>query len=197
MQLDASVNIAPQINFYNLRVSHWEPLIDPWDFSILASRNITTGLLAVTLLSRKRLEVNMTSTLIELAMTTMAVIDREGEQAFSKPRGHNAPFRIRNRTGYALTLWNEASEEKGKVETMDHGKEIPWRFEDWKSVREVRQELLPWLRRLSSDTGHRTSVIMSTTRCLSSSITIKLVFRTNGTSFGTSPSTERAKRSML
>lgn len=26
--------MTPFINYFNLRVSHWEPLMDPWEFSI-------------------------------------------------------------------------------------------------------------------------------------------------------------------
>lgn len=33
-QLDASVLIKPFINYFNLKVSHWEPLMDPWEFGV-------------------------------------------------------------------------------------------------------------------------------------------------------------------
>ena len=37
LQLDASVMIKPFINYFNLKVSHWEPLMDPWEFAVHVS----------------------------------------------------------------------------------------------------------------------------------------------------------------
>lgn len=34
MQLKGSVKLMPFVNYFNLRVSHWEPLLDPWEFEI-------------------------------------------------------------------------------------------------------------------------------------------------------------------
>ncbi|KAK4052926.1 Vacuolar protein sorting-associated protein 13 [Microbotryomycetes sp. JL221] len=134
--LDASVTITPFINYFNLRVSHWEPLMDPWEFSINVSKSITTGLLAISLSSRKRLELNVTATFIELALTTMAIAEREGDKMYTKPRGSNAPFLIKNRTGYPMSLWNETSNALGEASRLDDGQNKPWRFDDWRTVRD-------------------------------------------------------------
>ncbi|KAK4050444.1 Vacuolar protein sorting-associated protein 13 [Microbotryomycetes sp. JL201] len=135
-QLDASVTITPFINYFNLRVSHWEPLMDPWEFSINIAKSVTTGLLAVTLASRKRLELNVTATFIELALTTMAIAEREGDKMYTKPRGSNAPFLIKNRTGYPMSLWNETSNALGEASRLEDGQDKPWRFDDWRAVRD-------------------------------------------------------------
>lgn len=34
LQLKASIGIMPFVNYFNLRVSHWEPLMDPWEFAV-------------------------------------------------------------------------------------------------------------------------------------------------------------------
>ncbi|GJN91455.1 hypothetical protein Rhopal_004478-T1 [Rhodotorula paludigena] len=134
--LDASVMIKPFINYFNLKVSHWEPLMDPWEFGVNVAKSTTTGLLSVNVSSRKRLELNITSTFIELAMTTLSIMDREGEQVFKKARGSNAPFLIKNRTGYPLSLWSEGADSGAQGQRLDDGADVPWRFDDWRTARE-------------------------------------------------------------
>ncbi|GAA5925213.1 hypothetical protein JCM10213_008734 [Rhodosporidiobolus nylandii] len=134
--LDASVAIKPFINYFNLKVSHWEPLMDPWEFAVNVSRSVTTGLLAVNVSSKKRLELNLTSTFIELAMTTSALLSKEGDSVFKKPRGSNAPFLIKNRTGYAVSLWSENADVATQGHRLGDGQDIPWRFDDWRVARE-------------------------------------------------------------
>ncbi|GAA5859573.1 hypothetical protein JCM8547_006147 [Rhodosporidiobolus lusitaniae] len=134
--LDASVVLKPFVNYFNLKVSHWEPLMDPWEFAVNVSRSVTTGLLAVNVSSKKRLELNITSTFIELAMTTSALLGREGDQVFKKPRGSNAPFLLKNRTGYPISLWSENADAAAQGHRLNDGQDIPWRFDDWRVARE-------------------------------------------------------------
>jgi hypothetical protein len=103
------------------------------------SRTAASGLLAITLSSRKRLELNITSTFIELALTTVAIMGREGDKTLTRARGINAPFLIRNRTGYPLSLWSESTDkpDKASTERLADGADVPWRFDDWKKMREV------------------------------------------------------------
>ncbi|GAA5992083.1 hypothetical protein JCM10908_000736 [Rhodotorula pacifica] len=134
--LDASVMIKPFINYFNLKVSHWEPLMDPWEFAVHVTRSVQTGLLSIDVSSRKRLELNITSSFIELAMTTMSIIDREGDKVFKTARGSNAPFVLKNRTGYPLSLWSESADTGSQGHRLDDGGEMPWRFDDWRRARE-------------------------------------------------------------
>lgn len=72
-------------------------------------------------------------------MTTMAIMGREGEKLYKKDRGANAPFVIKNRTGYPLSLWSETSHHhSGEAHRLEDGQDAPWRFDDWRAVREVR-----------------------------------------------------------
>ncbi|GAA5827080.1 hypothetical protein JCM11251_002234 [Rhodosporidiobolus azoricus] len=134
--LDASVVIKPFVNYFNLKVSHWEPLMDPWEFGVNVSKSASTGMLAVNVTSKKRLELNVTSSFIELALTTSTLLDREGDQVFKKPRGSNAPFLVKNRTGYPISLWSENAEAAAQGQRLGDGQDIPWRFGDWRVARE-------------------------------------------------------------
>lgn len=87
--------------------------------------------------SKKRLELNITSTFIELALTMSAIVGREGEKVFKKARGAHAPFLIKNRTGYPLSLWSETAHVDGEAHRLEDGEDAPWRFDDWRAIREV------------------------------------------------------------
>jgi vacuolar protein sorting-associated protein 13A/C len=104
------------------------------------NRSISTGLLSISLSSQKRLELNITATFIELALTTAAILDKDSEKGFSHTRGANAPFLVKNRTGYPISIWSDTSDDSNEPASakLDNGADIPWRFDDWRKMREVR-----------------------------------------------------------
>jgi vacuolar protein sorting-associated protein 13A/C len=95
----------------------------------------------VTLSSRRRLEVNVTAAFVETAITTLSLWRRESDNVLRMNRGQNAPFRVHNRTGYPIRIWSETDDKTAtpRSEYLADGDEIPWRFDDWRSMREVRQ----------------------------------------------------------
>jgi hypothetical protein len=90
--------------------------------------------------SKKRLELNLTASFIDIVMTGAEIWGREGESVLHRKRGFAAPYVIKNFTGYSLKLWAELDDGShgGEDHVIEDGKELPWRFEDWKSTREVR-----------------------------------------------------------
>jgi vacuolar protein sorting-associated protein 13A/C len=96
----------------------------------------------------------LTASFIEIALTTSTLLDRDGGQLFRKPRGSNAPFLLKNRTGYALGFTKtppksqqykentaNGEEDGSRMVVVADGKDIPWRFDDWRTMREVRISL--------------------------------------------------------
>ncbi|GAA94842.1 hypothetical protein E5Q_01496 [Mixia osmundae IAM 14324] len=136
--LKASLTIDTFINYYNLRNSHWEPLLDPWEFTISVSRSQAQESTALALTSKKRAEVNITATFIELGLTTMAILEQQGESVMRMKRGQNAPFEIRNRTGYPIMLAAESDHKQRRkpAQRLEDGASMPWRFDDWRVMRE-------------------------------------------------------------
>lgn len=155
-----ATSVTTSIRYFNLINSYFEPLVDPWNFDLTVSifsllteraplnrcpkvNRVSAGPenspLNVKLSARERLEVNLTSAFIELAITTMTVWSKEGERAMAG-RGSDAPFRVRNLTGLSILIWPEAT-DLGKavtgVKRLDDGADVPWRFEDRKHTREV------------------------------------------------------------
>ncbi|KAK0465028.1 vacuolar protein sorting-associated protein 13 [Desarmillaria tabescens] len=81
----------------------------------------------------KRLDLNLSTTFAELAITTANMWSEEGERVLQRARGSYAPYRIRNRTGSTIQAWSDDTSRRFKrwgIQTKD------WRFDDWKALRE-------------------------------------------------------------
>ncbi|KAE8269165.1 hypothetical protein A4X09_0g3183 [Tilletia walkeri] len=138
MRMETSVNAY--VNYFNLSCSHWEPLIDPWTFSLNMDRAIAPASTNFTVSSKRRLELNVTTTLIETALTYVTTINDQSIQATSNR--NTTPFELRNRTGYKIAVWPDVEDKRQRPppQYLDDGDNIPWRFEDWKSTREHIKE---------------------------------------------------------
>jgi vacuolar protein sorting-associated protein 13A/C len=85
--------------------------------------------------------VNLSTAFVELALETLNSLSRESEHVLKNARGIRTPYRIRNLTGSALCVWSDggrAADETGANATMiSDGETIDWRFDDWRTMREV------------------------------------------------------------
>ncbi|KAJ8612730.1 hypothetical protein MRB53_037306 [Persea americana] len=133
MSADMSTDMF--INIYNFSKSSWEPLIEPWTLGFHMSR--AQGQLAIDLFSRKSLEISLTSASIALASNSFQFLSGD-EDVLSKPRGSDAPYRIRNYTGFNVNVWAHVDKgPEGAAAKIDEGQEVPWRFEDPTTTRET------------------------------------------------------------
>lgn len=124
------------INVYNFSKSAWEPLIEPWQLGFHLSRSQNPDLLSVELYSHKIFELTVTSATIALASKSAQFLSTD-EDVLSKPRGSDAPYRIRNYTGFELRVWAaDHEEDQGSAAKLNDGEEAPWRFEDPTAMRE-------------------------------------------------------------
>jgi vacuolar protein sorting-associated protein 13A/C len=93
------------------------------------------------LAARDRLDLNLSTTFAELAITSINMLGREKELVLQKDRGSYAPYRIRNRTGSPLFVWSDSDTGSGVQENnsvkLIEDQIIDWRFDDWKKTREV------------------------------------------------------------
>lgn len=150
--------MTTQIKYFNLANSYFEALMEPWKFDIRVSRGPSLGIqsltvqaqrtsvspgsnpLSVRISAAERLEVNLTSAFVELAITSMTVWSKHSEKA-SDERGDAAPFRIVNRTGLTMLIWPESRDQTKQVtgvKEINDGESQPWRFENAHRAREVR-----------------------------------------------------------
>ncbi|KAL9075208.1 MAG: hypothetical protein Q9157_004112 [Trypethelium eluteriae] len=135
--MTADTSIDTYFNVYNFSKSAWEPLIELWSMGFHMSKEQGTELLSLDVYSRKSLEITVTSATIALASKSAQFLSTD-EDVLSKPRGTDAPYRIRNYTGFDMNIWavgdDTGSEAAAK---LSDGQEIPWRFEDPTVTRET------------------------------------------------------------
>ncbi|KAF2754047.1 vacuolar protein sorting-associated protein 13 [Pseudovirgaria hyperparasitica] len=135
--MTADTNIDTLFNIYNFSKSAWEPLIEPWSVGFHMSKEQSPDKLGVELFSRKALELSITTATIALASKSADFLSTE-EDVLSKPRGMDAPYRIRNYTGFDINVWADSKDnEEGPAAKLDDGEERPWRFEDPTTTRET------------------------------------------------------------
>jgi vacuolar protein sorting-associated protein 13A/C len=134
MKADTSIDMFT--NVYNFSKSAWEPLIEPWQLGFQMSKQQEPSRLAVELSSSKILELTVTSATIALASKAAQFLTQE-EDVLSKPRGVDAPYRIRNYTGFDINVWADIpGEEEPMAAKLEDGQEVPWLFEEAGKMRE-------------------------------------------------------------
>ncbi|KAK6330143.1 hypothetical protein TWF730_004642 [Orbilia blumenaviensis] len=136
-EMNGDTNIEIFVNIYNFSKSAWEPLIEPWQLGLHVSRSLNPGRLAIELFSRKMMELTVTTQSIVLASKAAQFLS-QSDEVLTKPRGADAPYRIRNHTGYPIHVWAdvEASSGTSMARRLEDGEESPWRFEEWEKMRE-------------------------------------------------------------
>ncbi|KAH7135967.1 hypothetical protein B0J11DRAFT_425934 [Dendryphion nanum] len=135
--MTADMSLDTLINVYNFSKSAWEPLIEPWQLGFHVSKDQNPDKLSVELYSRKSMELTVTAATIALASKSFDFLTTD-EDILSKPRGNDAPYRIRNYTGFNLDVWAEGKNlDEGYAIKLEDGDEQPWRFEDPSATRET------------------------------------------------------------
>ncbi|RDI80750.1 putative arabinogalactan endo-beta-1,4-galactanase A [Venturia inaequalis] len=135
--MTADTSIDTFFNIFNFSKSAWEPLVEPWQLGFHMSKEQNPDKLAVELYSRKSMELTITAATIALASKSADFLSTD-EDILSKPRGMEAPYRIRNYTGFDINVWAEGRDGKdGSAAKLEEGQEIPWRFEDPTTTRET------------------------------------------------------------
>jgi vacuolar protein sorting-associated protein 13A/C len=132
----ADTSLDTLINVYNFSKSAWEPLIEPWAVGFHMAKDQNPDKISVDLYSRKSMELTVTAATIALGSKSFDFLTGD-EDILSKPRGSDAPYRIRNHTGFSLDIWAEGKESDGFSAKLEDGEEQPWRFEDAMSTRET------------------------------------------------------------
>ncbi|SPQ24240.1 69ce8ed1-3762-4d61-b82d-7a61ebbcd3f7 [Thermothielavioides terrestris] len=134
--LRAETAIDMYTNVYNFAKSAWEPLIEPWQVGFGIARGQNTGVLSVDVASKRNFDVTITTASIALFSKSFAFFAQD-QDVLSKPRGVEAPYRIRNYTGFDVVMHakRQGSDEVTSLRLAD-GQEVPWSFEDWEKMRE-------------------------------------------------------------
>lgn len=134
--MSADTTLDTFINVYNFSKSAWEPLIEPWQLSFHMAKEQHPDVFSMELYSHKGMELTVTSATIAMASKSFDFLSSD-EDMLSKPRVADAPYRIRNYTGFDLSVWsNDNKGDEGAAAKLKEGEEHPWRFEDATSMRD-------------------------------------------------------------
>ncbi|TIB10448.1 hypothetical protein E3P92_03204 [Wallemia ichthyophaga] len=126
--------VSWSINYFNPTNSHWEPLMDPWELTLRGERLQPPTGMNIVMSSRRRLEINLTSSFIQTALLFYSLIGNNATRLLEKPRGSSAPFLLRNHTGYDMNVW--PTHDASNTLSLSNTSESPWRFEDLRTLRE-------------------------------------------------------------
>ncbi|KAI1104805.1 vacuolar protein sorting-associated protein 13 [Jackrogersella minutella] len=134
--LKAETAIDMYINIYNFAKSAWEPLLEPWQVGIGVAREQESGLFSVDVSSKRTFDVTITTATIALASKSFDFLTKD-EDVLGKPRGVEAPYKIRNYTGFdVLVQARSQSDDENISLKLQDGEEGPWSFEHWEKMRE-------------------------------------------------------------
>lgn len=131
------------VNVFNPSKSAWEPLIETWDIGVNISRTVATNNTLVNFFSRKMMEISLTAQTISLLSENIDFVTAKSydEDFLLQPRESEAPYVVRNETGYTIEVW-AITDETGPNNDSQYsavikdGEQIPWRFYDWHVMRE-------------------------------------------------------------
>ncbi|KAI1419606.1 hypothetical protein F5Y12DRAFT_231448 [Xylaria sp. FL1777] len=134
--LKAETAIDMYINVYNFAKSAWEPLLEPWQVGFGIAREQSPSLLSVDLTSRNTFDVTITTATIALVSKSFAFLTQD-EDVLGKPRGVEAPYKIRNYTGFNVVVQAKTLRNHESISLkLEDGEEAPWSFEQWEKMRE-------------------------------------------------------------
>ncbi|RMZ76184.1 hypothetical protein DV737_g4952, partial [Chaetothyriales sp. CBS 132003] len=131
--MSADTTLDTFVNVYNFSKSAWEPLIEPWQVAFHMAND--EGVTSVELLSHRTMNVTITSATIAQASKSFNFLSSD-QDMLSKPRVADAPYHIRNYTGFEMSVWADEKNENAAAAKLSDGEEYPWRFEDAESMRE-------------------------------------------------------------
>ena len=114
------------------------------DSNTLQVTSTQTGGLVANITSHERLEANVSTTFVETALAAAAAWNQENLRPTKLTRGGVAPYRIRNQTGVDIQLWSSHDGNQVDATTLNNNQETDWRFDDWKSLREVGRSYIPF-----------------------------------------------------
>ncbi|KAK9722186.1 Vacuolar protein sorting-associated protein 13 [Basidiobolus ranarum] len=136
--MKASTNIKLFANMLNIKNSHWEPLIEPWDFTV----DLTcTRMTHIKFISDTQLELNITHRFLETLLSTADIFDTTNSP-LDTTRDIAVPYLLRNRTGLDMLIWAEpdlntlGDDDSPGIHKLVNGAELPWRFQNWARSRE-------------------------------------------------------------
>ncbi|KAL1915167.1 uncharacterized protein VTP21DRAFT_7648 [Calcarisporiella thermophila] len=137
-EMRCNAQFSTYANFFNIKNSQWEPLLEPYTFDVNATRTLAPDCTNLEILSRDRLDINISHTLVETAFSAFMSWDKQKDVSPRSTRGPVVPYLIRNRTGCGMFVWSNihGNREDTHIENIPDEQDVPWKFDDWRVRRE-------------------------------------------------------------
>ncbi|KAJ3031870.1 UNVERIFIED_CONTAM: hypothetical protein HDU68_011629 [Siphonaria sp. JEL0065] len=134
--LRVDTGLKLHVNNFNVKNSHWEPLVEGFEFYLNVSREDERT--SVDIYGPKKLELNISHVFVESTLNTLALLKKPQNKDRSSRTSGSAPYILKNKTGYNMTLWIESAGDglDTELQELKNNEEIPWRFDDWRVMRE-------------------------------------------------------------
>ncbi|KAJ1653989.1 Vacuolar protein sorting-associated protein 13 [Dispira simplex] len=140
-QLKVDVNLRTHANYFNIQSSHWEPLVEPWQFGVhVQLAGDSNSMTRIDVHAKHRLDINISHAFIETLLNSVSELTRDKDNYLYRTRTEHIPYRIKNQTGSELYVWHELPNkhrDQTTVTLIKDQESLPWRFGDWHRSRDV------------------------------------------------------------
>ncbi|KAJ1986508.1 Vacuolar protein sorting-associated protein 13 [Dimargaris cristalligena] len=140
-QIKIDVNLRMHANYYNLQSSHWEPLVEPWQFGVhLQTVSDPHNTTRIDIQAKHKLDINISHAFIETMLNSVSELTRDKDNYLYRTRVEHVPYQIKNQTGTDLYVWNElpnSHKNQTSVRLIKNQETLPWRFGNWHRSRDV------------------------------------------------------------
>lgn len=132
----ASVEVNSYANIFSYEKSAWEPLFEPWKFTVDAKRKELNSQMKVEVRSDQKAELTITSLTFGTIQKALEILNEKAETLDKKIK-KSALYTIINQTGFDIEVWDESKENIDSTRTLikESGSQH-WNFFDWHTMRE-------------------------------------------------------------
>jgi len=135
--LIAQTCLPIEMNFFNIKSSHWEPIIEPWEFNVNVTRNNANSEFNYELRTKDKLNINICYDTINSLINTYSKFSNQKGRDLQSRRIETYPYILRNRTGSDITIWNEDKDENKEIlKEIPNNCDLKYKFTDWREMRE-------------------------------------------------------------
>lgn len=145
--LNFITNLTLYTNVFNYSKSDWEPLIEPFTFTIegfkgrkVGVENSSDAAMNINISSNDSSDITISSQSLKLLSKIPHSLSADSvEDLIKLSRDETKPFIIKNDTGISIQVWvynYKNKNERTNLTTIADGESIPWEFEDWIKLRE-------------------------------------------------------------
>ena len=136
--LIAQTCLPIELNFFNIKSSHWEPLIEPWKFNVNIFRKNANSELNCELSAKDKLNINVCHDTINSLINTYLKFNNQKNRNLQSRRIETYPYILRNRTGSDIVVWTESKEADLDISLnkIPNNGELKLKLTDWRNMRE-------------------------------------------------------------